>query len=323
MAAWVRGTNRSRGSASPLKGLLVAWRQPRGPSGVVRWARWGGLPLRGAPTTPVAGPQSRGRKDWPCREETLRVSSPRAKEVRPIEQLAGRLPTRPVQDHLPQEPPIYSLLTDPDRTGAAITACGQQNTLWTTTRHPAQARTLDVRSRGATSSPVRSAPTHPLSAWTLGTAGAIPARPRQPCQPTWTVGVAGANCSMGRTCFAWGDNTRSVASQQGHAFRPLLCGSATGVVGAPRKTSWPHRADRIAADRARCCRQATRRPLRHAELAARRRGRPQGLPHPSTQQGRAGGPAASHPARRTRSPHGVTARSACSSHCPSCRRRWL
>ncbi|MBM7775476.1 hypothetical protein JOD54_005680 [Actinokineospora baliensis] len=54
--------------------------------------------------------------------------------------------------------------------------------------------------------------------------------------------VAGAICSMGWTCFVWGDGSRSVASLQGHAFRPLLCGPATAVVGAPRKTGPPHRA---------------------------------------------------------------------------------
>ncbi|GAA2973907.1 hypothetical protein GCM10010483_17480 [Actinokineospora diospyrosa] len=72
-------------------GLLVRWARwggyPCGRRGlVVRLARWGELVLRGAPTTPVAGPHSRGRKDWPCREETLRVLSPHAKQVRPIEQ---------------------------------------------------------------------------------------------------------------------------------------------------------------------------------------------------------------------------------------------
>ncbi|MCP2269933.1 hypothetical protein LV75_002434 [Actinokineospora diospyrosa] len=66
---------------------------------------------------------------------------------------------------------------------------------------------------------------------------------------------------MGWTCFVWGDGSRSVGSGQGHAFRPLLCGPATGAVGAPHKTGPPHRAFRIVADRARCCRQATRRPI--------------------------------------------------------------
>ncbi|MBM7771407.1 hypothetical protein JOD54_001611 [Actinokineospora baliensis] len=54
--------------------------------------------------------------------------------------------------------------------------------------------------------------------------------------------AAGANCSMGRTCFAWGGGSRSVLRGQGHALRPQLCGPATTGAGAPRKTSPPHRA---------------------------------------------------------------------------------
>ncbi|MCP2270165.1 hypothetical protein LV75_002666 [Actinokineospora diospyrosa] len=138
---------------------------------------------------------------------------------------------------------------------------------------------------GANPPPVMSAPTHLPSAWLLGTAGVIPARSRQPCQPsawtlgpgganwpsvrsasahflsTWTVGVAGAKCSMGWTCFVWGDGTRSVSARQGQSFGPLLCGSASGVVGAPHKTGPPHRAFTH-------CRGSG------AEVAARRRGRP-------------------------------------------------
>ncbi|MCP2273640.1 hypothetical protein LV75_006170 [Actinokineospora diospyrosa] len=59
----------------------------------MRKARWGGPVLCGAPTAPVAEPQSRGRKDWPCRVETLRVPSPHTKQVHPIEQLAPATPT--------------------------------------------------------------------------------------------------------------------------------------------------------------------------------------------------------------------------------------
>ncbi|MBM7775231.1 hypothetical protein JOD54_005435 [Actinokineospora baliensis] len=36
----------------------------------------------------MAGPQSRGRKAWPCSEATLRLTSPHTKQVHPIEQLA-------------------------------------------------------------------------------------------------------------------------------------------------------------------------------------------------------------------------------------------
>ncbi|MCP2270050.1 hypothetical protein LV75_002551 [Actinokineospora diospyrosa] len=185
---------------------------------------------------------------------------------------AGRLgcPARLVQDHLPQEPLIYSLPREPDKPGAAIGACGQQNTLWTNTS-PAQPGPLDTRKPRCNPSPpsrpcqpspwtlrpcganwpsVRSAlahladhrtlgpdgaspppppdppPTHLPSPWTVGTAGAIPAHPRQPCQPcqpsTWTVGVAGAKCSMGRTCFALGDGTRSVSARQGLLLGPCF-----------------------------------------------------------------------------------------------------
>ncbi|MCP2270309.1 hypothetical protein LV75_002810 [Actinokineospora diospyrosa] len=113
-------------------------------------------------------------------------------------------------------------------------------------------------SSGANWPSVRSALSHLLSPWTLGPGGAHPS-PRQvrlnpPDHPT-LLGLAGANCSMGRTCFAWGDNTRSVVRG-----RAMLCGPATGVVGAPRKTSSPHRAARIVAF--------------PADVAARRRGVP-------------------------------------------------
>ncbi|MCP2269949.1 hypothetical protein LV75_002450 [Actinokineospora diospyrosa] len=189
-----------------------------------------------------------------------------------------------------------------------IGACGQQSTLWTTTRQPTQPNAWTLGRSGASSpavrtapthlinpwtlgpsgaipAPARSAPTHLASPWTLGTAGANPARPRLPCQPSawtlgpvganwpavrsapahllsaWTVGLAGANCSMGWTCFVWGSGSRSVGSGQGHAFRPLLCGPATGVVGAPRKTGPPHRAE-------------LEKSRIGPEVAARRRGRP-------------------------------------------------
>ncbi|MCP2273005.1 hypothetical protein LV75_005531 [Actinokineospora diospyrosa] len=80
---------------------------------------------------------------------------------------------------------------------------------------------------------------------------------------------------MGWTCFAWGDGSRSVASRQGHAFRPLLCGPATGVVGAPHKTGPPHRAqleNRGSGPRLPPGNEAS--DPRVAEVAARRRGRP-------------------------------------------------
>ncbi|MCP2268254.1 hypothetical protein LV75_000740 [Actinokineospora diospyrosa] len=57
------------------------------------FARWGGPVLCGAPTTPVAGPQSRGRKEWPCPPQTLRLPSPHTKQVHPIEHLAPATPT--------------------------------------------------------------------------------------------------------------------------------------------------------------------------------------------------------------------------------------
>ncbi|MBM7771034.1 hypothetical protein JOD54_001238 [Actinokineospora baliensis] len=81
------------------------------------------------------------------------------------------------------------------------------------------------------------APTQPTESAhpTQPAESAPPARPPLP-------EVAGANCSMGRTCFVWGCGARSVVRGQGHAFRPQLCGPATGVVGAPRKTGPPHRA---------------------------------------------------------------------------------
>ncbi|MCP2272150.1 hypothetical protein LV75_004669 [Actinokineospora diospyrosa] len=219
------------------------------------------------------------------------------------------------QDHLPQEPPIYSLLTDPDRTESATTACGQQNTLWTTTRQPTQPapghsdpavptrppsgpapthRTSPwtVGPAGANPASVRSAPTHPPSTWTLGMAGAIPARSRLPCQPSaWTVGLAGAKCSMGWTCFVWGSGTRSVSARQGQSFRPLLCGPATGVVGAPRKTGPPHRAkleNRGSGPMLPPGNEAS--DPRVAELAVRRRGRPARREVVATRLGRPGGP---------------------------------
>ncbi|SES11055.1 hypothetical protein SAMN04487818_107376 [Actinokineospora terrae] len=48
-------------------------------------ARCGGLVLRGAPTPAVAGPQSRGRKAWPCPRTTLRLALPHTKQLHPIE----------------------------------------------------------------------------------------------------------------------------------------------------------------------------------------------------------------------------------------------
>ncbi|RLK61677.1 hypothetical protein CLV68_2218 [Actinokineospora cianjurensis] len=48
--------------------------------------------------------------------------------------------------------------------------------------------------------------------------------------------------SMGRTCFVWGDGTRSVAHRgRACSWAPALW-FCPGVVGAPRKTSSPHRA---------------------------------------------------------------------------------
>ncbi|GAA2985697.1 hypothetical protein GCM10010483_32590 [Actinokineospora diospyrosa] len=44
---------------------------------------------------------------------------------------------------------------------------------------------------------------------------ALPTQPR-------AVGVAGARCSMGWTCFVWGDGTRSVSARQGLLLGPCF-----------------------------------------------------------------------------------------------------
>ncbi|MCP2269373.1 hypothetical protein LV75_001861 [Actinokineospora diospyrosa] len=153
------------------------------------------------------------------------------------------------QDHLPQEPPIYSLTRKPDRTGAAIEACGQQNTLWTTTRQSTQTWPLDPRTQRCQLSARQVRPTHLADHWTLGRSGATPARPRRPCQPSpwtlgpcgaipaavrsapahlpsaWTVGLAGARCSMGGPVLCGG--TAAVASV---ADRAMLFGPCCAVL---------------------------------------------------------------------------------------------
>ncbi|MCP2268939.1 hypothetical protein LV75_001426 [Actinokineospora diospyrosa] len=97
----------------------------------------------------------------------------------------------------------------------------------------------------------RSAPAHPLSAWTLGPCGAMPLVRSASALllSAWTVGVAGARPARWGGLVLRGGTTPVASSAAGPAFGPLLCGSASGVVGAPRKTSSPHRAFRIVADR--------------------------------------------------------------------------
>ncbi|SER44321.1 hypothetical protein SAMN04487818_103333, partial [Actinokineospora terrae] len=80
--------------------------------------------------------------------------------------------------------------------------------------------------------------------------------------------------SMGWTCFAWGSSARSVVHAAGPAFRPLLCGPATGTAGAPRKTSPPHRAQLETRAPTQCRRRAVNR---------RRRRRAREQEHPSAQ----------------------------------------
>ncbi|MCP2273667.1 hypothetical protein LV75_006198 [Actinokineospora diospyrosa] len=123
-------------------------------------------------------------------------------------------------------------------------------------------RPLDTQTQRCQPSPVRFDPTHLLSPWTLGLCGANlrPVRSAPAHLPSaWTVGLAGARPARWGGLVLRGGTTPVASSAAGPAFGPLLCGSATGVVGAPRKTSSPHRACRIAADLRRCCRQATRR----------------------------------------------------------------
>ncbi|SES19526.1 hypothetical protein SAMN04487818_108268 [Actinokineospora terrae] len=88
-------------------------------------------------------------------------------------------------------------------------------------------------------------------------------QPRAPLQ-RWPTSAPRSRwcqpCSMGRTCFVWGDGARSVVRGQGHAFRPLLCGPATGSVGAPHKTSSPHRAKLKTRAPTQCRRRAVHPP---------------------------------------------------------------
>ncbi|MCP2274307.1 hypothetical protein LV75_006841 [Actinokineospora diospyrosa] len=94
--------------------------------------------------------------------------------------------------------------------------------------------------------------------WTLGLGGAIPAHPRLPCQPSPRSSESLVPTARWGGLVLRGGTTPVASSAAGPAFGPLLCGSASGVVGAPRKTSSPHRAFRIVAF--------------PADVAARRRG---------------------------------------------------
>ncbi|MCP2268359.1 hypothetical protein LV75_000845 [Actinokineospora diospyrosa] len=94
------------------------------------FARWGGPVLCGAPTTPVAGPHSRGRKAWPCPLPTLRVPSPHTKQVHPIEHLAPASPTvqalgwRDSRERAEMAPPGPTVQALGRWAGADLTAAG-------------------------------------------------------------------------------------------------------------------------------------------------------------------------------------------------------
>ncbi|MCP2268032.1 hypothetical protein LV75_000514 [Actinokineospora diospyrosa] len=135
---------------------------------------------------PLAEPRWRQPSPWPCRDpaqassphrarRTIAFGSPPQPRAKP-EILAPQPKPRHAQDHLLQEPPIYSLPREPDRTGAAIMACGQQSTLWTTTCQASQPGPWTPGTCWChLQSSARSSPTHKSSHWTLRTVGPIPA----------------------------------------------------------------------------------------------------------------------------------------------------
>ncbi|MCP2271634.1 hypothetical protein LV75_004148 [Actinokineospora diospyrosa] len=122
--------------------------------------------------------------------------------------------------------------------------------------------TLDTRNGRCHLSPLSVAlPTQPLDSRTLRCQLAF--RQVRLSPPAQRLDSRSRWCQLldGVDLFCVGDDTRSVSARQGQSFRPLLCGSATGVVGAPRKTGPPHRAK-------------LENRGSGAEFAARRRGRP-------------------------------------------------
>ncbi|MBM7775013.1 hypothetical protein JOD54_005217 [Actinokineospora baliensis] len=232
-------------------------------------ARWGELVLRGAPAPVVAGPQSWGRKAWPCPRRTLRLPPPHAKQVRPIEQLGGRLPSVQwsgwrgwlggwggtsgfwVGSPAASRPgPWWLGVLD----GANLFCAGPLRQSWQDRKSRGRRAWPCSEARLRLPSPTQNRST-PSSSWHQRLLGAVvglaglarwaevaPAasgsarlRHFDPVRGVWV-------CSMGRTCFARGPcASRGRTAKLGPKSMALSAQNAT-TAATPRKTSPPHRA---------------------------------------------------------------------------------
>ncbi|MBM7776038.1 hypothetical protein JOD54_006242 [Actinokineospora baliensis] len=148
-------------------------------------ARWGELVLRGAPALPVAGPQSWGRRAWPCPRRTLRLPLPHAKQVRPIEPShSAPEPARPAQ------PPESAPPTQPSLPEAAAPNCSMGRTCFARGPCTSRGRTAKLGPKSMALSAHNATTAATLRKTSPPHRAAAPSPPSQPTQPSPRVSPA-------------------------------------------------------------------------------------------------------------------------------------